>query len=531
MNSHSLSVLAIFGFVILGTVCLELRREAISRDEAAHEDTFWELTYDAHFEAIESKGQEQSQVRLGVPFDTRHCQMDRSRESAVLTNPNLRSKTTRPYTVTGNRLLVLSTRQIAPAPYEVKAKFVLRLSPRIEEGHSSLESLPSRDRFLRPEVELPTTEPAVKQIAQSAPADAQTDFERLQWAFEYCSAIDSTDELPTDDAKIALTTKHGSPKARARAMVTLCRALGLPARLVAGFVVRQGADIQPHVWAEVFQHQRWEPFDPTNGFSLNLPMEYVPVRRDADVPYTSQNVKGLKIGYSIKRLPPDPLVTQAELQDPLQILNLRRLPVKMHVVMKILLLLPFAALITTFLRNVIGVGTFGTFSPALLAMSFIYADWKTGLAIVLLVFTVGLIGRWALEGLRLLTVPRLSIILTLVILSVVFGISALHFWMPSMRAEVVLLPMIILTNLIERFHVSADEDGMLHTLKLAAGTLTVALLCYLVLGSKSVGSFVLTYPEAHFFTIAVFIVLGRYAGYRLTELWRFRDLVAPREAA
>ena len=41
----------------------------------------------------------------------------------------------------------------------------------------------------------------------------------------------------------------------------------------------------------------------------------------------------------------------------------------------------------------------------------------------------------------------------------------------------------------------------------------------------------LTYPETHFFTIAVFVVLGRYAGYRLTELWRFRDLVEVREAA
>ena len=91
--------------------------------------------------------------------------------------------------------------------------------------------------------------------------------------------------------------------------------------------------------------------------------------------------------------------------------------------------------------------------------------------------------------------------------------------------------MVILTNLIERFHVSAEEDGMLHTLKLAAGTLLVALLCYLVLGSQPVGNFVLTYPEAHFFTIAVFIVLGRYAGYRLTELWRFRDLVETGEAA
>jgi hypothetical protein len=260
-------------------------------------------------------------------------------------------------------------------------------------------------------------------------------------------------------------------------------------------------------------------------------MEYVPVRRDSDELFTSQNITGLELAYSIKRLPPDPRVTQAELQDPLQILNLRRLPLGLHRVLTILLLMPFAALITAILRNVVGLGTFGTFSPALLAMSFIYADWKIGFSILVIVFTVGLLGRWFLERLRLLTVPRLSIILTLVILCVVFGVSALQYMMPAMGAEVVLLPMIILTNLIERFHVSADEDGMLHTLKLAFGTLFVAILCYLILGSQQVGTFVLTYPEAHFFTIAVFIVLGRYAGYRLTELWRFRDLVETGEAA
>ena len=71
----------------------------------------------------------------------------------------------------------------------------------------------------------------------------------------------------------------------------------------------------------------------------------------------------------------------------------------------------------------------------------------------------------------------------------------------------------------------------MYTVKLAAGTLLVALLCYLVLVSEQVGNLVLTYPETHFFTIAVFIVLGRYAGYRLTELWRFRDLVGSSEAA
>jgi hypothetical protein len=531
MNSQSWSTLAIFGFVILGTVCLELRREAISRDEAAREDTYWELSYAAKFDSVVSTGPEQSQVKLAVPFDTRHCQLDHARENSTVTNPGLHSKVTRPYLNTGNRMLVLATRQSAAASYEAKAKFFLRLSPRANVSQPVVESPPPRERFLQPEVELPTTDPAVRQVAKSAPADAQTDFERLQWAFEYCSNIDATGDGLTDDAKAALTTKRGTPLARARAMTTLCRVLGFPSRLVTGFVIRQGADVHPHIWLEVYQNQQWEPFDPTNGYSLNLPMEYVPVRRDADVLYSSQNVTGLTVQYLIKRLPPDPRITQAELQDPLQILNLRRLPIGMHRVMTILLLLPFAALITTLMRNVVGIGTFGTFSPALLAMSFIYADWKIGLTILMIVFTVGLLGRWSLERLRLLTVPRLSIILTLVILCVVFGISALQYSMPGMKAEVVLLPMIILTNLIERFHVTADEDGLFHTMKLALGTLVVALLCYLVLGSQQVGSFVLTYPEAHFFTIAVFIVLGRYAGYRLTELWRFRDLVEPAEAA
>jgi hypothetical protein len=302
---------------------------------------------------------------------------------------------------------------------------------------------------------------------------------------------------------------------------------------VAGFIVRQGSDLHPHVWLEVYQNQQWEPFDPTHGYSLNLPMNYVPVRRDADQVFSAANVDRAKlaVNYSIKRLGPDLRLVHAELRHPTQVLNLQRLPFKMHKVMKILLLLPFAALITTFLRNVVGLGTFGTFSPALLAMSFIYADWKTGLAILVIVITVGLLARTALERLRLLTVPRLSIILTVVILCVVFGISVLHYLMPAISAEVVLLPMIILSMLIERFHVSAEEDGLVHTIKLAAGTLFVAILCYLILGSERVGEWVLTYPEAHFFTIAVFMALGRYAGYRLTELWRFRDLVELREAA
>jgi hypothetical protein len=195
-----------------------------------------------------------------------------------------------------------------------------------------------------------------------------------------------------------------------------------------------------------------------------------------------------------------------------------------------LLLLPFGALITVVVRNVVGIGTFGTFSPALLAMSFIYANWQTGVAIFLIVILAGVVSRSFLERLRLLAVPRLSIILTVVILCVVFGMSILYYLLPEVVTDAVLLPMVILTMLIERFYVTTEEDGLTYTIKLAAGTLMVAALVYAVLAWNEVGQFVLVYPESHLFTIAVFIFLGRYAGYRLTELWRFRDLVLPSES-
>ena len=137
--------------------------------------------------------------------------------------------------------------------------------------------------------------------------------------------------------------------------------------------------------------------------------------------------------------------------------------------------MPFGALITTIIRNVVGIGTFGTFSPALLAMSFIYANWQTGVAILLIVIMAGVVSRSFLERLRLLAVPRLSIILTIVILCVVFGMSILYYLLPEIVTDAVLLPMVILTMLIERFYVTTEEDGLMYTVKLAAGTLMVAV--------------------------------------------------------
>ncbi len=530
MNSRNLSMLTVAVFVVLGATLLGLRYHARQQATMAEEDSRWRLTYQIKFEATDPA----AQVRVAKPCNTQHCEI----LSEEFTHPGLNAEPRGPFAVTGNRELRVSARR--EKPYDVTADFELQLSPWPDASREPpLVALDAdaRSRYTREEPEYPTHNPKIESVIQDIPDDATTSSERLHWIFDLCSSIVySSSEGASSDADVALENHNGTPLGAARAMVTLCRADKIPARLVTGFEIHQQSEAKPRVWVEVYQRQRWVPFDPEGGWARKLPMTFVPVRRHISSRFTTPDgvvwgigTTGLDGEYSIERLNPPESVLKAEVTRPVQIFDLTRLPLPMHKVMKILLLLPFGALITSLIRNVVGIRTFGTFSPALLAMSFIYANWETGLAILIVVATTGLVGRFLLERLRLLMVPRLSIILTLVIMCVVFGVSLFDFIGATPGPQAVLLPMVIMTMLVERFYVSTEEDGLAFSVQLAVGTVAVAVMCYLMLASDDVGEFVLRYPEAHFFTIAVFIMLGRYAGYRLTELWRFRELVQPNE--
>jgi transglutaminase-like putative cysteine protease len=527
VNSRTISWISMAGCILLGTFFLVLRHRSLQGIELAREESSWRLTYDIHFEATTVPTATPSvptEVRLAQPLDTPHCRVLTRNRSSI--HPELTFQT-RTRTRTGTLELVIRTSQ--PKTYDATATYELLLSPNADASREpAMEYLDpdTRNAFLRTEDSIPTTSDQVKASVDAVVDNTSTDAETVQAIFDHCASIETlaTGES-LDDVDIALSRKSGSALAKARAMVAMCRNQRIPARLVTGFEIKQQANAKPRVWLEVFLRQRWEAYDPEFGYTQYLPMNYVPVRRGGDSIVTSTLTKPFVPVYSIVRLPPDPRLLRVDEQHPLQIFDLTRLPVSMHDVVKILLLLPFAAFITAVTRNVVGIGTFGTFSPALLAMSFIYAEWRTGLVILLTVVSIGLVGRSFLERLRLLMVPRLSIILTVVILCVVFSLSTLYYMFQLASAQAVLLPMVIMTMLIERFHVTVDEDGMVYAIQLAVGTLLVAILCYAVLGWESVGNFVLKHPESHLFTIAAFIALGRYAGYRMTELWRFRDLV------
>lgn len=517
MSSRVLSYVSVVVCLLLGTVLIAIRHHARQTAKFAEEESLWSLTYAIDFEPDDPG----ASINVYIPYDTPHCQVHAGKPSHL----GLRSERR------GNR--IVATAPQAGGPYKITAEFELRLSPEPDASRAPTMqylSPDSRSRYLQADTKnfIPAGSDVMRRIAQQAQDVGETPSERVQWIFRYVSDIATGD---TDNPALVLSqaNTNATPLGRARTMVALCRTINIPSRLVTGFEIKQQMNVKPLVWVEVFMGQSWLPFDPTTGFTRYLPMNIVPVRRGGDEPVRVSGASKYSAEYAIVRIEPPSAVLRSGQRHPIQILDLSRLPIPMHKVLRVLLLLPFGALITTIIRNVVGIGTFGTFSPALLAMSFIYANWQTGVAILLIVVMAGTVSRTYLERLRLLAVPRLSIILTIVIMCVVFGMSILYYLLPEVVTDAVLLPMVILTMLIERFYVTTEEDGMMYTLQLAAGTLMVAALVYAILAWYEVGQFVLVYPESHLFTIAVFIVLGRYAGYRITELWRFRDLVSASE--
>ena len=103
----------------------------------------------------------------------------------------------------------------------------------------------------------------------------------------------------------------------------------------------------------------------------------------------------------------------------------------------------------------------------------------------------------------------------------------MEYYRGGLRSQAILLPMVILTMLVERFYVTTQEDGAREALQHLAGTALVGFCCYVVLCWETVAKLLLAYPESHCFSVALMVLIGRYTGYQLWEPWRFRDLVDP----
>lgn len=338
--------------------------------------------------------------------------------------------------------------------------------------------------------------------------------------------VETTDgrEGPQDAVSV-LQAERGGSLGKARATVALLRAVGIPSRVVAGVrLVDSGPGEVVH-WVEARLDGRFWPVDPLGGALGFLPEERLQLHV-GDGP--AVETKGAEAGYRVSMLRERETQYQiyrrrvSNSDRLLDKLSLYSLPVRAQLLYRVLLLVPLGALVVSVFRNLIGVPTFGTFMPILISLSFRESGILWGLLLLTLVVTLGWFGRHLLDRARLLMVPRLSFLLTLVIL-IIAGLMVLaeHFgWHRAITTAV--FPIVILTMTIERLAIAIEEEGPENAAKLVLGTLLVSVTGYWVIANDQLQHFVFTFPEIHLVTLALLLLIGRYTGYRLSEWARFR---------
>jgi hypothetical protein len=192
----------------------------------------------------------------------------------------------------------------------------------------------------------------------------------------------------------------------------------------------------------------------------------------------------------------------------------------------LLLMLPIIATFIAFLRQVVGIKAFGIYTPLIVTFSFLATNGvKYGIAIFLSVVVFGMLMRFALKPFRLLYLPRVAIMLTVVAI-MILGILVLG---GNIRrtglAHVSIFPILIMITIVEKFIAVQIEKGDKTAIRLALETLVISILGYYLASWRVLLEFVASYPWAILFTIPINVALGKWTGLRLTEYLRFKDII------
>ncbi len=470
-------------------------------------DTAWSVTLESHL-YIPKAG---ALIKIAPPWDTKHARF----YGQSLFHPGMRQRRTK--IDHNNRDIMLVTTRAGQL--EIEARFDLLVSqvPRVDLKRQSVDKA-SLTPWLPQNHGDRVETPIVTSILDGIMHDKPEPKAMIDHVFEHVRKRIRITPDGSSEATVVLSDQQGSLLGVNRAMVTLLRAAGLPARVITGLDLAITQEMQPRYWAEVYYQDRWQALEIAGGHRDQLPATFIPLRRGGGLVLEAE---GAEVTSSNWRIQPTILPRGLQLSDAPSILNifdLTRLTPSTSAVLAVLLLLPLGALSTELLRQIVGIRTYGTFTPTLLALAAVYVDWLTATLVFSLVIILGVAGRALLPGLELSRVPRLTVVFTLVAMLMTLVVSLLTYFDPSLDSAVVLLPIVILTTLIDRIYTVADENGLHIALLRLAWAIVAALVSLVILLQSQWGEWLLAYPEVHAVTITVIILLGRYRGKRLTDL-------------
>ena len=334
---------------------------------------------------------------------------------------------------------------------------------------------------------------------------------------------------PSPDPNVELLLADVSSEAEFVGIATtLLASARIPARVVHGFPLagrQRNASLVS--WLEVHDGDRWLYFNPMTG-EQSLPDRFFVWWRGNEPLVSVEGGSNVQVSFAVQENHLDAVAiaeTQAAQQGASAVdFSLYSLPIQTQAVYSVLLMIPIGALVMVLMRNIVGIDAFGTFMPVLIALAFRETKLFWGVILFTLLVALGLSIRFLLERLRLLLVPRLSAVLIVVVMLMLFISLMSHRMGLETGLSVALFPMVIIAMTIERMSVVWEERGPADAMRGGLGSLVVAVLAYIAMGMAWLEHLIFTFPELLLVVLALVVLAGRYTGYRLSEMHRFKAL-------
>ncbi|MCW8997304.1 MAG: hypothetical protein OQK04_01130, partial [Kangiellaceae bacterium] len=375
--------------------------------------------------------------------------------------------------------------------------------------------------------------PEIREAWQSIkPASDKYMLPVLQAIFDYTQELETLPFKGFTSSLTALRLGAASCNGKSRLFASLARLNGIPTRLVGGVIMNAGKKKTSHQWVEAYVLGHWVPFDPTNGYFAEIPAHYLELYRgDLALFRHSPNIQ-FDYQFITKDKYVSPTYHPELIDNSGQNFNLAielksfKLPDN---VITSFLLFPFCASVITFMRNVVGLQTFGVFVPLLLAVACTYTGVYIGLTGISLIVVLAFVSLKLMEKARVLKVPRLSATISVITIAMLAWIFVSDIHREVNLAVVALLPVVIISFLAEKLLQLSSEGDWLGVVTKTFGTLVVVVLCYASIQSIYLQGLFAVFPEMFLIVLFFQILIGRWNGIRLSEQFRFKSLLAKGE--
>jgi hypothetical protein len=192
----------------------------------------------------------------------------------------------------------------------------------------------------------------------------------------------------------------------------------------------------------------------------------------------------------------------------------------------LLFLFPLVAALVAFSRQVVGMSGFGMITPALLSVAFLSTGGLVGLLLLAFIMAAATLGRVIIKKVKIPYLPKLAVLIWLVSMAVL-GLLLMSPMIGLTRLmSVGIFPIMLFVLLAETFIEAQITRNITTSMIMTLETVVLAFVAYKLMSAPWVQAQVLLNPEVSVITILFLdLLIGKYKGLRLLEVWRFRKLL------